>query len=501
MGKVRKNQEQPVTIEKLKEKYEDAAELSYSQECELMDALVHKLNYYPVNKELVRKYGWMFAGLLAMYIDMSIYTIQAHPRQKGWFYCTKQALYEKGHMSDTFVMTAKKILIQSGMMQVKVIGMPAKEWYKLNPLKLIELFSKTEKPIEKINERTNKKVRDAFEQDAMGLTEGGNTCYTRIPNPTADRIPNPAAKYKNRLNKNKYPSTNVLCGSDEPHITNVLCGSDEPPNLLSNDPLDIISYWNTLPNVTKHKLDPSSKTIQSACKMLSALLQGIPMVNTKGNQPRKEMRTFFQSYKIDQVYLRKKWSVQEIKNLLLSAVTIKNGQMNTKISLPVLLWNEFASKDSNGNKTAFSWFLYALAVDCTPQAFIDMATSLAKSVNGKNHPILKWANELYRFSLAEEMTPPPMAALLRWYLLNKDQSFMPMVRDMDEFIRKYRQIEDNRSHRRKNGGRSRLHVDEPVEFYDCKGNLIPSEQSGKINVDELEFYDGKGNLIPKDSAR
>ena len=447
--------------------------------------------YIRVKSDFVRVFGPKKAILIGIYVNKFLYTSDRYPENNGWWWCTTEDIQKVSPTyTRQYIANLRNELKEMGMLETQRFGFDPTVW---NWIDFDKLNAYAEAEMNKIE--SNEQPSPVADQQSP-IAE--NDTIVTLRNYTAATLRNyTAATLRNYTSNTLANNTNINIIPS----TNVLCGSDEPPNLLSNDPLDIISYWNTLPNVTKHKLDPSSKTIQSACKMLSALLQGIPMVNTKGNQPRKEMRTFFQSYKIDQVYLRKKWSVQEIKNHLLSAVTIKNGQMNTKISLPVLLWNEFASKDSNGNKTAFSWFFYALAVDCTPQAFIDMATSLAKSVNGKNHPILKWANELYRFSLAEEMTPPPMAALLRWYLLNKDQSFMPMVRDMDEFIRKYRQIEDNRSHRRKNGGRSRLHVDEPVEFYDCKGNLIPSEQSGKINVDELEFYDGKGNLIPKDSAR
>ena len=444
-------------------------------------------NFLQVEHRAIKKYGSKKANLLTMYISKAKAQTLFTPENGGWFYFLTSDIQEMfPDVTEEWLATFRKEMKELGILRTIRIGLNPIVWNFIDMDRHLELL---EKDAQKSNLENSKKPPSvSSKKEEKSHPSSVNAVTPEFPGHVT---PMAGGLIKHKINTyNHILSANALCGT--PGV---------PPNLLSNDPLDIISYWNTLPNVTKHKLDPSSKTIQSACKMLSALLQGIPMVNTKGNQPRKEMRTFFQSYKIDQVYLRKKWSVQEIKNHLLSAVTIKNGQMNTKISLPVLLWNEFASKDSNGNKTAFSWFFYALAIDCTPQAFIDMATSLAKSVNGKNHPILKWANELYRFSLAEEMTPPPMAALLRWYLLNKDQSFMPMVRDMDEFIRKYRQIEDNRSHRRKNGGRSRLHVDEPVEFYDCKGNLIPSEQSGKINVDELEFYDGKGNLIPKDSAR
>jgi hypothetical protein len=210
--------------------------------------------------------------------------------------------------------------------------------------------------------------------------------------------------------------------------------------------------------------------------MLSALLQGTPIISMKNNQPRKELREFFQTFKIDQVYLRKQWTTEEIKNLLLTAVTSRNKSKETgKISLPNLLWNEFASRDKDGTKTAFSWFYYSLALDNTPPAFVEMARELAESLKTKNPPILKWANSLYRFSMSEEVPPANLSTLLSWHIHNKTMDYMPVVRDMEEFVKKYRMIEGFRSRIRKHNGKNKLHVDEKIVFYDALGNVIQSE--------------------------
>jgi hypothetical protein len=53
--------------------------------------------------------------------------------------------------------------------------------------------------------------------------------------------------------------------------------------------------------------------------------------------------------------------------------------------------------------------------------------------------------------------------------------YMPVVRDMEEFVKKYRMIEGFRSRIRKHNGKNKLHVDEKIVFYDALGNVIQSE--------------------------
>jgi hypothetical protein len=481
MEKVKTKNKTVVTIDTLKEKYKSIPKLSYKQECELMSTLVYQINFYPVNKEMVRKYGWMFAGLLAMYIEMSMYSMEKYPQHKGWFYCTKKDLYNKGHISGQFVAYTKNLLVKEGILDMEVKGLPAKEWFKINPIKLIELFTSAgSEKIEKINERTSSVVRQVFEQDLAKINKKNVTSvYPNIDTSIKPNIDTSIKPISEDINKTRYKriSKDILpISSNEDIRTISLSDTHVSASVLSENEKDIISYWNTLPNVTKHNLDPKSKTIQSACKMLSALLQGIPIISMKNNQPRKELREFFQTFKIDQVYLRKQWTTEEIKNLLLTAVTSRNKSKESgKVSLPNLLWNEFASRDKDGTKTAFSWFYYSLALDNTPPAFVEMARELAESLKTKNPPILKWANSLYRFSMSEEVPPANLSTLLSWHIHNKTMDYMPVVRDMEEFVKKYRMIEDFRSRIRKHNGKNKLHVDEKIVFYDALGNVIQSE--------------------------
>ena len=400
----------------------------------------------------IQKYGIKKAGVITLYLHKAIEQTFVNPENGGWFYFLNSAIQELcPDVTEKWLNKVRKEMKEEGILKTTRVGLDPTPWN----------FIDTNRYKQLLNE-----FKMQLELDKMEKNEKS----TRIDdNPTpvkSHRVENdPQVSIKNDPQYNYIKANYIL--SDKS-----LCDTQG----VSPCVLEIISYWNTLPNVTKHNLDPKSKTIQSACKMLSALLQGIPIVSMKNNQPRKELREFFQTFKIDQVYLRKQWTTEEIKNLLLTAVTGRNKSKESgKVSLPNLLWNEFASRDKDGTKTAFSWFYYSLALDNTPPAFVEMARELAESLKTKNPPILKWANSLYRFSISEEVPPANLSTLLSWHIHNKTMDYMPVVRDMEEFVKKYRMIEEFRSRIRKHNGKNKLHVDEKIVFYDALGNVIQSE--------------------------
>ena len=400
----------------------------------------------------IQKYGIKKAGVITLFMHKAIEQTFVNPENGGWFYFLNSAIKELcPDVTEKWLNKVRKEMKEEGILKTTRVGLNPTLWNFIDTNRYKQLLNEFKMQLE----------LDKMETDEETIR--------KVDNPTPVKslsIKNdPQVSIKNDPQYN-YIKTNYILSDKS------LCDTQG----VSPCVLEIISYWNTLPNVTKHNLDPKSKTIQSACKMLSALLQGIPIVSMKNNQPRKELREFFQTFKIDQVYLRKQWTVEEINNLLLTAVTGRNKSKESgKISLPNLLWNEFASRDKDGTKTAFSWFYYSLALDNTPPAFIEMARELVESLKTKNSPILKWANSLYRFSISEEVPPANLSTLLSWHIHNKTMDYMPVVRDMEEFVKKYRMIEEFRNRIRRHNGKNKLHVDEKIVFYDALGNVIPSE--------------------------
>ena len=396
-----------------------------------------------VKTDVLKYFGTKSAILFTLYNHKFRQTAYANPQNNGWFFLLVSEIQEIApDLTKKYITEFRNTLKNKGILKIQRIGFNPTIWNWIDFNKLNECMMEETKNIQK-------DVHLNVENDVHLYVE--NDVHVNVENDV----------YNNYTNNNYILSAKAL--SDTCVSASVL-----------NDPeIEIISYWNTLPNVTKHKLDPNSKTIQSACKMLSALLQGFPIITIKDNQPKKELRSFFQTYKIDQVYLRKKWEVKEINGLLRTAINNRSKSKETgKVSLPNILWNEFASRDKDGVKTAFSWFYYSLALDNTPTAFIEMARELAENLKTKNPPILKWANSLYSFSISEEITASSVSNILTWYLKNKQKDYMPVVRDMEEFIKKYTKITVSRARVRQHSGKNKLHIDEPVQFYDALGNII-----------------------------
>lgn len=501
------------SIQELSAEYKDVTSLNTEEEYELQKQILESAEYYAVSKELVRKVGWIMAGYITMYLSMSRYAYEHAPANKGWFYLTKERFMDLGKIANRTLIKMKKDLIKSGLIEVKRRGAPSKEWYKINGLKLLELVTpleenQTEQAKDKkttteiLGETTT--IEEAYSKHTQKEIEKRTNSHVAVH--LCSRVKNSTAIYKHKKTeyKSKISFDIPSSSSNEEGKGSIknICGRAKakaalPPSNISNHLSDIISYWNTLPNVTKHRLDQETKTIKSICQMLTALMQGRPIVYTKSLSPNKELKEFFQSQSLHTRFLRKQWTVQEIKDNLRDAVSLRNETgVNTRIGLPVILWNSFASRDKDGNKTAFSWFYYAVALQDTPPAFKDAAIRMAESLgNAHDRPITKWAHELYNFTKTMGDRESEVVPLLKWYLTHRKDLYMPVVRDMQEFVRKYEQILETRTRQRRYMG-NRLFVDDPasVVLYDGKGRVIKSAPA-RTTLEPIKLYNGRGQLI------
>lgn len=516
MTRKTKAKQKKESIQELAIEYKNRTSLTTDEEYKLQKQIQETTEYYVVSKELVRKMGWLVAGYITMYLSMSKYVYENVPSTKGWFYLTKERFMDLGKIANRTLIKLKKDLIKSGLIEVKRRGSPSKEFYKVKGLKLLELVLP---PAEKQTEQAkDKKMATEILGEVTTAAEAYNK-YTRkeiekranigVAVHLCSSVKNSTAIYKHNkisydipISKDIETSTDIsILSKDNIELsTDIRDREAQAPlslNILQNHHSEIISYWNSLTNVTKHKLDQETKTIKSACDMLSALLQGRPIVYTKTLSPRKELKEFFQAQGLDTMFLRKQWTVQEIQSNLRNAVEMRNKTgVNTKISLPNLLWNGFASRDKDGNKTAFSWFYYAVALQDTPPAFKDAAIRMAESLgNAHDRPITKWAHELYNFTKTMGDRESEVVPLLKWYLTHRKDLYMPVVRDMQEFVRKYEQILETRTRQRRYMG-NRLFVDDPasVVLYDGKGRVIKSAPA-RTTLEPIKLYNGRGQLI------
>ena len=93
---------------------------------------------YYVSRRLATIYGPRAAFLAAIIMDEIIQ--QDHFKKlddEGYALLFHNDLIEKSGMSLHQLQSAKKVLIGGRILFVKMKGLPAKQWYKLNPAKLI----------------------------------------------------------------------------------------------------------------------------------------------------------------------------------------------------------------------------------------------------------------------------------------------------------------------------------------------------------------------------
>jgi hypothetical protein len=201
---------------------------------------------------------------------------------------------------------------------------------------------------------------------------------------------------------------------------------DPDPDIVA-----IINYWNTLPNAVKHKGDYSSKTFKSIYGMLYNLLNGHPLQNKKNGQPTKVLLEFFQRNNINHDLLAKRWSKDEICQVL---KRISEEVPDEKLSLNAVLWNRF------GTNGAFSKFLIIADRGSVGKVFVDMASKLAGVLcptisSTKREFWGKSFEELSKSYSVEEIN-----RVLDWYVNNRDYKYVKKVKNAYEFCEYFDKI-------------------------------------------------------------
>lgn len=444
---------------------------------------------YTINKKLVELFDWKGAG----FIHVLLLEEFMSSGSDGWFTCKREKLIGY-HFSKSYIIRIKKLLVAADILKIKRVGNPSVESYKINRCSLYNILDerrcntikKYDSPIchehqlsqnmtascheTRQLKKYTKKVNQPLQTAALDISNK-ETASTRVRTCAyARKILN-----TNTNTKTKDKDTNVIFDNILSYLPEILNNES-----LNNETEKIINYWNTLPMVVKHQQNGNTKTIQLSKELLASLLQGLPILKTKMNQPRKELITFFQKYDIDLKLLRKKWSVQEITDILGKAIQFKNEQGNTlKISLPNVIWNEFSSKNDDGTKSAFSWFYYVLLMDATPHEYVEMAKKLGSIVRITQYAvIMEWAYNLKYFGNKQSISVEEMQSTIDWYTKHHNDEFVPKSRDIREFIRKYEGIKMaiNRQKYNKKQVSNRLVLDKKTPIYLADGTLVKDDE-------------------------
>ena len=112
----------------------------YDQQIEMLTIEAFKSSgFLIVNKTLIKRFGLMSAAILSNYIDKHIYFRKQFPDNNGWFYLTHKQQMDQLGVKEYSLRKCKRELIGIDILEIERRGIPAKEWFKINFIKLVSI--------------------------------------------------------------------------------------------------------------------------------------------------------------------------------------------------------------------------------------------------------------------------------------------------------------------------------------------------------------------------
>lgn len=99
--------------------------------------------YFTINKKLLAHYGPNTAVFLTNLIDKYKYFSQRDMLKDGWFFAIYENQTNELGLSTHLLRKCKSQLIEDNIIETKMKGVPAKEWYRLHLVNLSTIFSST----------------------------------------------------------------------------------------------------------------------------------------------------------------------------------------------------------------------------------------------------------------------------------------------------------------------------------------------------------------------
>ena len=148
-----------------------------------MKHLLSSSAFLVVNKELAKQIGLHEVVLLADLISKEQYFIDNNKLNEGWFFNTAKNIQDDTTLTSHQQRKAIKNLKSLGIIETKLIGIPAKQHFKINENKLLSYFntsySKSEQQVVKKTQTINKNkeitiknnisIREKFVSEVMDL--------------------------------------------------------------------------------------------------------------------------------------------------------------------------------------------------------------------------------------------------------------------------------------------------------------------------------------------
>ena len=205
---------------------------------------------------------------------------------------------------------------------------------------------------------------------------------------------------------------------------------DFQENQLSENISNIINYWNSLNNVTKH-IKPETKVYETIKNYLSNLLNGKPLLSNKDNSISKPFQIFIDKYSIPEDLVYKKWTAEEIQSQL--KITVSN--LDKKIGLNSILFSGYG-------KSHFSFF-YILAIGNNIDPKIKKLSKRLCHIifpSPSKLDIIQGSKELEVLLQSPIITEKQLISVISWYKLHFKDKFTPKSYTIATFCEKYVRI-------------------------------------------------------------
>ena len=93
------------------------------------DAYRSEGGYIKLNKRLIKLFGLIPAALIGNYVEKDCYF---NADKAGWFFLRHSDQIDQLNISEFTLRKSKSLLQEMGIIETKMQGVPAKEWYKIN---------------------------------------------------------------------------------------------------------------------------------------------------------------------------------------------------------------------------------------------------------------------------------------------------------------------------------------------------------------------------------
>lgn len=161
-------------------------------ELSMMDSFKSE-GFLIINQTLIKQIGLVATAFLGNCIDNFNKFREQNPINDGWFPLTYQQQENQLHLGKGIIKEAKEEAKRQGFLETKIIGCPAKEWYRLN-MKGFEFLYTTKTP-------------------PQFYYSGARTAPQEILISTSQAVPDLPKKTKKTIEKSQFTPTDRLPGS------------------------------------------------------------------------------------------------------------------------------------------------------------------------------------------------------------------------------------------------------------------------------------------------